>query len=185
AGLLIKSFVRLQEVDLGFKQDHLVSMNIQLTRSRYQGPQGADFYRRLIERTESLPGVKAAGATTAIFISTLPNSSNFSIEGRPPFAATERVEAPIDFVTPGYFKTMGIPLLGGRELSEQDTRDRQQVLLINKTFADEFWPGQDPIGQRITYGDPNPQSTWWTIVGVVGDMRRTGYDEKVRCETFL
>src|SRR5262249_8478880 len=153
--------------------------------SRYKGPQGAEFYRRLIERVEGLPGVVSAGGTTAIFIGTLPNSSNFSIEGRPPFAPSEQIEAPIDFVTPGYFRAMGIPLIAGRELSEQDTRDRQQVLLINKTFADEFWPGEDPIGKRITYGVAGPQSSWWTIVGVVGDMRRTGYDAKVRCETFL
>src|SRR5262249_3821021 len=84
AGLLIKSFMRLQKVDLGFRSDHLLTMNIQLTRSRYKGPQGAEFYRRLIERVEGLPGVVSAGGTTAIFIGTLPNSSNFSIEGRPP-----------------------------------------------------------------------------------------------------
>jgi len=185
AGLLARSFERLQSVDLGFRADHLLTMNLQLSRTRYQGKQGAEFYRQLIERVQGLPGVVSAGATTAIFIGTLPNSSNFTIEDRPPMAASEQIEAPIDFVTPGYFRAMGIPLLMGRELTEQDDGSRQPVALINKTFADRFWPDQDPTGKRFKFGDATSDDPWLTIVGVVGDVRRTGYDSAVRCESFL
>jgi putative ABC transport system permease protein len=182
---MIKSFAVMQKVDMGFNTSNMMTMNIQLSRSRYQGRQGAEFYRRLIERLGSMPGVVSAGGTSAIFISPLPNSSNFSIEGRPVMAANEQVEAPIDFVTPGYFRAMGVPLIKGRELTEQDDTTTPRVVLINQTFADRFWPDEDPIGKRMTFGTPGPNTQWMTIVGVVGDMRRTGYESPVRFETFL
>jgi putative ABC transport system permease protein len=185
AGLLIKSFARLQELDLGFNPDRILTMNLQLTRSRYQGGQGAEFYRQLIERVQGLPGVESAGATTAIFIGTLPNSSNFTVEGKPPAAVNEQIEAPIDFVTPGYFRAMQIPLLMGRELTEQDDTQKPRVALVNKTFADRFFANEDPIGKRFKFAPPDVEAPWITIVGVVGDMRRTGYEAAVRCETFL
>jgi putative ABC transport system permease protein len=161
-------------------------MNIQLLRSRYQGKQSAQFFRNLIERIEGFPGVVSAGATTAIFIGTLPNSSNFTVEGKPPLPPSEQIEAPIDFVTPGYFRATGIPLLQGSELTERDDGSNgQSVALINKTFAERFWPGEDPIGKRFKFGGAQSQAPWLTIVGVVSDMRRTGYDAEVRCETFI
>lgn len=185
SGLLIKSFIKLQNLDLGFKGENIVTMNLQLSRSRYQGRQSQDFYKRLIERLEGVPGVEAAGATTAVFISTLANSSNFSIEGRSPTPANEQVEAPIDFVTPGYFRTMGIPLLKGRELTESDANVDQPVALINNTFAQQFWTGEDPIDKRFKFGQANDDGPWIRIVGIVDDMRRTGHEAAVRCEVFL
>jgi putative ABC transport system permease protein len=185
AGLMIRSFARLQQLDLGFKPDHLLTMNLQLTRARSQEGKGVVFYRDLIERVGALPGVESAGAITAIFLEELPNSTNFSIEGRPPLPPSEQIETPIDFVTPGFFKAMGAPLLRGRELSEADKPDTPRVALINDTFARQFWPGEDPIGQRFKFGRPDSNSPWMTIVGVVADMRRTGYEAAVRCETFL
>jgi putative ABC transport system permease protein len=185
AGLMIRSFRQLLTVDLGFNPDRLLTMNIQLSRSRYQGPLSAAFFRQLIERVEALPGVESAGAITAVFIEGLPNSSNFTIDGRPPPPAAEQIEAPIDFVTPGYFRTMGISLLKGRELSERDGPEAPQVAIINDTFARRFWPGEDPLGQRFRFGDSTSTAPWLTIVGVVADMRRTGFDSDVRCEAFL
>ena len=185
AGLMIKSFSQLQKVDLGFNPDRLASMNIQLSRTRYQGPQSHAFFRQLIERVEAVPGVESAGAISAIFIDALPNSTNFTIEGKPPFSTAEQIETPVDLVTPSYFRTMGISLLRGREFTEQDGLETQQVAIINDTFARRFWPGEDPIGQRYKFGDSTSGAPWMTIVGVVGDMRRTGLDVDVRCETFL
>jgi putative ABC transport system permease protein len=185
AGLMIRSFVRLQNVDLGFKPDRLLTMNLQLSRNRYQGAQGAAFYRQLIDRVTALPGVEAAGAITDIFIGTLPNSAGFTVEGKPPVPTAERIEAPIDFVTPGYFQTMGIPLLYGRDLSESDGPDSPRVVVVNETFIRRFFPGEDPLGKRFKFGDADSQAPWLTIVGVVADMRRTGYTADVRCETFL
>ncbi|MEK6321396.1 MAG: ABC transporter permease [Acidobacteriota bacterium] len=185
AGLMIRSFMQLQKVDLGFNPDHVLRMNIQLSRSKYQGQQSAAFFRQLIERVEALPGVESAGAITAVFIEGLPDSGNFTIEGRAPVPTAEQIEAPIDFVTPRYFRTMGISLLRGRELTEQDGPDSPRVVVINDTFARRFWQGEDPIGKRFKFGDSNSNSPWLTIVGVVADMRRTGFDADVRCEAFL
>jgi predicted permease len=180
AGLMVKSFM-----SLGFKPDRLFTMNLQLSRSRYQGRLGQAFYRQLIERTEALPGVESAGAITGMFIDALPNSGNFTVEGRPPVPAAEEVEAPVDFVTPGYFRTMGIPLLQGRDVEERDDPDSAPVVVINNTFAQRFWPGEDPLGKRFKFGGPDSPAPWLSIVGVVADMRRTGYDAEVRCEAFL
>jgi putative ABC transport system permease protein len=185
AGLMIKSFSRLQKVDLGFNPDRLVSMNIQLSRTKYQGPLSTQFFRQLIERVEAMPGVESAGATTAIFIDALPNSTNFTVEGKPPVPASEQIETPVDSVTPSYFRTMGISLLQGREFTEQDGLESQPVAIVNDTFARRFWPGEEPIGRRFKFGGSDSNAPWMTIVGVVGDMRRTGLDVDVRCETFL
>jgi putative ABC transport system permease protein len=185
AGLMIKSFSRLQKVDLGFNPDRLVSMNIQLSRTKYEGPKAAAFFRQLIDRVGAMPGVESAGAISAIFIDALPNSTNFTVEGKPPFPTAEQIETPVDLVTPTYFRTMGIALLKGREFTEQDGLETQPVAMINDTFARRFWPGEDPIGRRFKFGDSGSDTPWMTIVGVVGDMRRTGLDVDVRCETFL
>ena len=185
AGLMIKSFSRLQKVDLGFNPDRMVSMNIQLSRTKYQGPLSAQFFRQLIERVEAMPGVESAGAISAIFIDALPNSTNFTVEGKAPIPVSEQIETPVDLVTPSYFRTMGIALLKGREFTEQDHMESQDVAVINDTFARRFWPGEDPIGRRFKFGDSGSNAPWMTIVGVVGDMRRTGLDVDVRCETFL
>lgn len=185
AGLMIRSFSQLQKVDLGFNPDRLVSMNIQLSRTKYQGQLSTQFFRQLIERVETMPGVESAGATTAIFIDALPNSTNFTLEGKPPMPAAEQIETPVDAVTPSYFRTMGIALLSGREFTEQDGLESMPVAIINDTFARRFWPGEEPVGKRFKFGDSGSQAPWMTIVGVVGDMRRTGLDVDVRCETFL
>jgi hypothetical protein len=185
AGLMIKSFSQLQKVDLGFNPDRLVSMNIQLSRTKYQGPLSAQFFRQLIERVESMPGVESAGATTAMFIDALPNSTNFTVEGKPPVPTAEQIETPVDSVTPSYFRTMGIALLHGREFTEQDVLDSPPVAIINDTFARRFWPGEEVVGRRFKFGDTGSNAPWMTVVGVVGDMRRTGLDVPVRCETFL
>lgn len=185
AGLMVKSFMRVQELNLGFRPDNLLTMNIQLVRSRYQGRLSQTFFNQLIQRVEALPGVESVGAVTAIFIPGLANSAGFTIEGRPQSPPSEQVEAPIDFITPGYFRTMGIPLLRGRELTEQDGPDQPRVVIINNTFAQRFWPNEDPLGKRFKFGSPDSQAPWLTIVGVVGDMRRTGFDSAVRCEAYL
>ena len=98
----------------------------------------------------------------------------------------ESIEVPLDAVSPSYFKVMGIPLLRGREFDDRDAAGAPPVAIINQTFAQRFFPGEDPIGKRYVYGQPGPDNnSWITIVGIVGDMRRTGFDRPVRPETFL
>jgi putative ABC transport system permease protein len=187
AGLLIRSFVRLQQFELGFNPEHLLTMRVQLPGSKYrEGKQVAAFYQQLMERLEAVPGVQSAGAISSIFLDDTPNSTNFTIEGRPVPVGAESIEVPLDAVTTSYFKVMGIPLLEGREFDEHDVPTSPPVAIINQTFARRFFPNEDPIGKRYVYGGPGPDNnSWITIVGVVGDMRRTGFDRPVRPETFL
>jgi putative ABC transport system permease protein len=184
AGLMIRSFQRLQEFNLGFNPDRLLTLNVQLSGSEYrQGERVISFFDQLLQRIESLPGVEAAGAVSSVFLSKTPNSTTFSLEGKPDPPPAEDIEVPFDSISPNYFRVMGIPLLKGREFDHRDVRAAPGVVIINDTFARRFFPGEDPIGKKFKYrGDSNP---WLTIVGVVADMRRTGFDSEVRPETFL
>jgi len=186
AGLLIRSFMRLQQFELGFNPEHLITMRVQLPGSKYkERKQVADFFQQLFERIEGVPGVQSAGAISTIFLSDTPNSTNFAIEGRPQATGAQSIEVPLDSVSAKYFKVMGIPLISGREFDDRDALGTPPVAIINETFANRFFPGEDPIGKRYVYGGPAPDNPWITIVGVVGDMRRTGFDRPVRPETFL
>ncbi|HYY56577.1 MAG TPA: ABC transporter permease [Pyrinomonadaceae bacterium] len=187
AGLLLKSFSRLQKFDLGFRPDGLLTAQLQLPGKKYaEDDQIRLFYDQLFERLKNTPGVESAGAITSVFLSKTPNSSNFNIEGRPAFPAGQRVETPIDAISPNYFQVVGTPLIKGRAFNEQDTEKTPNVVIINETMARRFFSTEDPIGKRITYGDPADKDVRWReIVGVVADQRRTGFESEVRSETFL
>jgi putative ABC transport system permease protein len=186
AGLMIRSFLYLQKVNVGINPDNLLTMRVQLSGTKYrEGTAVSQFYQQLTERLEALPGVLSAGAISDIFLSQTPNSSNFSIEGRPDPPPTERVEVPIDSVTPGLFKTLGVQLLRGRFFVDRDTGEAPPVVIINETMARQFWPGEEALGKRLKYGGSNSSDSWKEIVGVVADVRRTGFDHEVRPETYL
>ena len=186
AGLMLRSFERLQQVDLGFRPDHLLTARVSLWGERYrQAPAVVDFFEQAIARTEALPGVTGAAGTGTVFLSATPNSTNFSIEGRPEFPPEARVEVPVDAITPNYFRVMEIPLERGRVFDARDVAGAERAVIINGTMARTFWPGEDPVGRRIKYGLLAGQAPWMTIVGVVADTRRTGYDSPVRPETYL
>jgi predicted permease len=186
AGLLIKSFMRLQQFDLGFNPDNILTMRVQLPGTKYrEGKQVSEFYKQLLERMETVPGVQSAGAISTIFLSDTPNSTNFTIEGRPVPTGAEAIEVPLDSVSPNYFRVMGIGLLRGREFDDRDVDGATPVAIINDTFARRFFPNEDPLGKRYVYGQPDTRNPWIAIVGVVSDMRRTGFDKEERPETFL
>jgi putative ABC transport system permease protein len=186
AGLMIRSFIRLQSFDLGFNPKNLVTMRIQLPGSKYREEQQvANFFQQLFQRMESAPGIESVGGISSIFLSDTPNSTTFTIEGRPPQTDAERVEVPVDAVTSNYFRVMGVPLVKGREFNNRDVIGSTPVVIINETFARRFFPNEDPIDKRFVYGNPAPNNPWMTIVGVVADVRRTGFDRAVRPETFL
>lgn len=186
AGLMVQSFLRMQRVDLGFDGDRVLTMQVTLAGQAYQEPASAvEFFTRLADRARVLPGAEGASLVSGLFLSSTPNSTNFSIEGRPAFAPAEMVEVPVDSTAPGYFETMRVPVLRGREFQAGDTADSTPVVIINETMARRFWPGEDPVGRRMKYGLPDGNAPWMTIVGVVGDTRRMGYEAPIRPETYL
>lgn len=187
SGLLMRSFVALQRTDLGFVPENLLVAELSLAGSRYQqGGARAAFFEQLFERLRTHPEVASVGAIGDVFLSPLPNSTTFTIEGRARTPDIANVEVPVDPVTPDYFRTMGIPLRQGRVFTplDADTAAPPPVI-INETMARTFWPAGDALGKRFKYGEEDSGAPWLTIVGVVADMRRTGYDAPVRHETFL
>ena len=186
AGLMIRSLVRMQRLDLGLHTDHVLTARVSLSVDRYrEDAPAAEFARRLVERAATLPGATSAATIGTVFISATPNSTNFSIEGRPDFKPEERVEVPVDSITPDYFRVLEIPLREGRFFDQRDSADAPRAVIVNATMARMFWPGESPIGHRIEYGLVSSRGQWMTVVGVVADTRRTGYEAVVRPETYL
>ena len=186
AGLMLRSFERLQRTDLGFRPDGVLTARVTLYGERYREPaRVADFYRQLFERLQTQPGIAGAAGVGTVFLTATPNSTNFSIEGRPDFPPESAIEVPVDSATPDYFRLMEIPLRQGRFFDARDAAGARPAVIINETMARMFWRDEDPIGRRIKYGSLSSQGPWLTIVGVVGDTRRTGYDAAVRPETYL
>jgi putative ABC transport system permease protein len=183
---MIRSFEKLQNVDLGFDADRVMTARIALYGQRYTTPQARqDFFGKVLDTTRSTPGIEGVAAVGTVLLSATPNSTNFSIEGRPDFPPEKRVEVPVDPVTDDYFKTLKVRLLRGRFFDGRDTATAPPTVIINDTMARMFWPEADPLGRRIKYGQLADNGPWMTIVGVVADTRRTGFDSAVRPETYL
>jgi putative ABC transport system permease protein len=181
AGLMLRSFARLVNVSPGFNPDNLLSMNLALSGSRYGGAeQVASFYQRALERLSSLPGVQSAAATSGLPMAGAFGSRYFGIEGRPPQPAGQGFNANVNFTTPGYFQTMNIPLIQGRDFDQRDVMKAPEVVIINQDMVRRYWPDEDPIGKRLAVGN----GPWRTVVGVVGDVKQAGLDIETRPEMF-
>jgi putative ABC transport system permease protein len=177
AGLLIKSFLKLQAVEPGFNPDNLLTLRIWLSSSRYgDNPQQVRFFRQLTGQIERVPGVEAVGAIQDLPVRRNRMGYDFVMEGRPLPASGEKPDAAYRVVTPGYFAAMGIPILAGQGFTDRDDNNAPPVVIINQSMARQFWAGEDPIGRRIRFGGDN--SRWYSIVGVVGDVKHMGLEEE-------
>lgn len=169
AGLLVLSFQKLQQTQLGFRTGNVTSFQVTLPRAKYTTPeQTAQFARQMEQELASLPGVIAAGGVHSLPFSGSNNSSSFDIEGRLVRDNESSPHGDIRVVTPGYLAAMGIPLKQGRWLRESDRSGSQEVVVIDETLAKQYWPNEDPIGKRIRNGR---QDEWKEIVGIVGHVR--------------
>ncbi|HEY3040205.1 MAG TPA: ABC transporter permease [Pyrinomonadaceae bacterium] len=170
AGLMLKSFQRLTDVNPGFKPDHLLTMAVGLQFVRYQDPaKQIAFFEQALQRIRSLPGVIAAGACTSLPPSYIQQGTGFSIEGRPVEAGSQQPSAIYMPATAGYLEALGLPLVRGRTIADADTAQAPGVVVINQTLASRFFPNEDPVGRRMTIS-----GVLRTIVGVVGDARYQG-----------
>ena len=179
AGLLANSFVRLLRVNPGFHPNGVLTAQLFFSPTEYAegDTRGALALQQMLEKVRSVPGVRGAGLVTALPISG-GASTDFVVEGRPAPRADDEPSADIRSVDPAYFRTMGIPILVGREFTEGDGAQAKRVMVINETMAREFWPNQSPLGQRVTMKDWGPPLTG-EIVGVVGDVKTNGLDAAV------
>jgi predicted permease len=188
AGLLIRSFIALSNEDPGFATRGVLALRLNLPAAGYGEPgRISGFYEQLVERLDALPGVDSAAAGSSLLLSRLPNSASINIEGRPPLPADARdIPVPYDSVTPEYFAALQIPLRSGRMFSRADGPASQPVVIVNEAFVKRFYPGEDPIGRRVTFGDPSrPGTRWQTIVGVVADTKRGGFGREPWAETYF
>ncbi len=174
AGLLLKSFRRLQEVDPGFNAQNLLVADLPLSQNAYpKSEQRMQFFDRVIARSRTLPGVTSVGAATALPVSGAGSIIHFNIAGHPPKSAHEYILTGYRAVSPGFLSTLAVPLLQGRMLSERDTETAPQVVVINATMARQFFPGESPLGKRLQVGaTPSNEAPWLEVVGVVGDVKQ-------------
>lgn len=174
AGLVIRSFLHLQRTDLGFEPESLLTMRITLYGDKRPEPhQWAAFYRDVAQRAEALPGVERASVVLLRPLSgPIGWDYDFMVEGQAPDEQKKNPTANHERVSPGYFRTMGIPLVAGRDFTWSDGAEAPPVVIVNQSMARRFWPGQDPVGKRLRFGRPEGrQGQWMTVVGVVGDVR--------------
>ncbi|HVG21090.1 MAG TPA: ABC transporter permease [Blastocatellia bacterium] len=187
AGLMIKSFVRLLDVDPGFRTQNMLTMQVALPGTKYREPhQVRAFYQRALEQIKALPGVGAASAISNLPLSGSVSSGSFQIEGRPPLAPGEASpHSDRRIITEDYFQTMGVPLMRGRYFTDQDSADSKPVAIIDETMARLYWPDEDPIGKRLSWSSNNGNPVWAEIVGLVGAVRHIGLDAVVRGQLYI
>ncbi|MGH7539450.1 MAG: FtsX-like permease family protein, partial [Gemmatimonadota bacterium] len=186
AGLLLRSLSELRSVDPGFRVENVLSGRIIFPSARYEETSEVGAHlERLEERLEAVPGVRAAGATSVLPLAGLVHDVSFGIEGRLPEpgevpAADER------HVTPGFFSAMQVPLLRGRVFDRTDREGAPPVAVVSESFAERYFSGEDPVGRRIRIGAVrDPESLWWTIVGVVGSVRSRALDRDPEPEIYV
>ena len=176
AGLMIRSFWKLQNVDPGFDSRNGLTASIVLNWIRYSEPhQRLAFLDRAIEQIRAVPGVVSVAASTKIPLTGGGSTQPFTVEGRPAGTIAEQPMAQTRYITPDYFKTIGIPLRQGRFFSDQDRDNSLPVIIISEAMARRFWPGENPIGKRLTPSF-HAETGAREIVGVVGDVKATGLD---------
>jgi predicted permease len=186
SGLLIRSFVRILNVDPGFDPKHVLTARVGVSFDRLDHDQHLQFYDQLVARLSGLPGVQSASAGWPLPMSGSNASISFSIAGRP-MAKGDHPSESIGVVLPGYFATMRIPLLSGRTFGEQDGTKAAPVIIINQAFARKYFPGENPIGKHIQadLGDDVIEHPMREVIGVVGDIKRKGLTADADPEYFL
>jgi putative ABC transport system permease protein len=186
AGLMLRSFRNLQRVDPGFKTENILTTYVSLPRAKYAEPERIlGFFRELQRRLEELPGVQSVAASSLVPLAEGNWTASFFAEGQEPSPGKTLPLASIRAVTPGYFRTMGIPLLQGRDFTDRDESGSERVAAVDRAAARRLWPGEDPIGKRITFSDQPKDAVWLTIAGVVGNVKDLALDREPMIHVYL
>ena len=185
AGLLINSFLRLRNVDPGFRTDHVLTMRVVLPSPKYDFQRRTAFYSDLVQRIGALPGVKSAAVTSDLPLYRQGNEIVVGIEGRPALPPGQELIIGTRIISPKYLDTMTIPMLSGRQLSDQDTPTSQRVALISETMAHRVWPNEDPIGKRLATGNIERPEDWVQVVGVVKDVHQYELTAEPKPQMYL
>jgi putative ABC transport system permease protein len=185
AGLMVRSLVRVQAIQPGFRPDAVLAFDVQLPSAKYpdEAAQTA-FFRQLTSRLEEIPDVRAAGAVSFLPLGGGENMGSFAVEGEPPVSPGNEPTAERRLVTPGYFAALGIPIRRGRVFQPTDTADQPRVVVINETLARRFFASHDPVGLRMKVGRAE-RAVWRIVVGVVADVKSGSLERDVRPQLYL
>jgi len=184
AGLLIKSFHQIRQINLGFDPDHLLTLRVQLPRPKYaENPPRINFYNQVLPRIQNVPGVESVGLINFMPLSGWWNVFPVTIEGQPAVPKGQEPEIDYRVVSSSYFSVMKIPLLKGRYFTDADNESATQAVIINEKMAARFWPGQDPVGRRIRMTGEQ-KDDWRLIVGVIGNVKHFGPDKEEKPEVY-
>jgi len=185
AGLMARSFLRLQAVDAGFNPQAVAVFDLGVSGDEYNSDaRTVQFFREARERLAKLPGIRSAAAISNLPLGGSENLNHLSIQRAPVPSGAEEPVTENRAITAGYFETMGTPLLKGRDFTDFDGPGQQSVCIINATIARDFFPGVDPIGQRVKLGRNSDNADWLTIVGVAGDTRGYALDVKPKPQVY-
>ncbi|HEY7182258.1 MAG TPA: FtsX-like permease family protein, partial [Blastocatellia bacterium] len=180
AGLMMRSFLRLQHTIYGFNPENLLTLSLNLPMAKYDMPEKREaFYKELLERIRATPGVEAAGAVSNLPLDGGGWDRSLTVEGYPALSAGQAPMINNNVITPNYFRAMGIPILMGRDFTGADTGVSMKVTIIDERLAREYWPNESPIGKRVRYGVPENNEPWHTIVGVVGAVKNESLTESL------
>jgi predicted permease len=179
AGLLLRSFQRLSAIDLGFDQpENVLALRVAVPGNRYDPEERLVFFDALLDRVRDIPGVESAGAVNSLPLDGINSDTDFLLEGEAPPEPGVNQAIWLRPMLPGYFETMGLDLVEGRDLDASDDRQAPMVVVVNESFARRYWAG-DVIGRRIGFGDDPVSARWWTIVGVARDVRHFAIREGI------
>ena len=202
AGLMMRSFLSLQHVNAGINPEGVLTLNIGLPGAKYRTPETRiAFFQQLLERVRAIPGVQSAGTNSGLPLAGSNWGRSLTVEGFPVLSVGEAPMINHCVISPDYFRTMGIPILKGRDFDERDIAPPKVpqlavrgdsmpgaatgVTIIDERLAREYWPDQDPIGKRIRFGPPEDNEPWHTIVGVVGEVKHERLDASTRKSVYL
>ncbi len=186
AGLMLRSFTRLAAVDPGFNARHVLSMVVSLHgQPELVGEKREAFYRQLFDKIGALPGVTSASAINHLPLAGDSWNRGLSVEGRPNPKPGEGIAPVYRVCRPEYFRTMGISFVRGRDFTEQDKSDSPGAIIINENLARKHWPGEDPVGKRVTLDDPRSNPKWLTIVGVVKNVKQMSWTSEADDELYI
>ena len=184
-GLMIKSMMRLVAVDPGLDATNVLTMSMALPQADFYGePERTTFCEALVREVGSLPGVQSVGAISHLPLSGANAGRGFAIEGRPEPPPDESASAFYRLTCPGYFGTLNIPVIAGRDFTNDDGLSAPRVVIVNESAVEKYWPGENPLGKRIKFGNLSSDSPWLTIVGVVQDVRHFGLDTDAYREIY-
>jgi putative ABC transport system permease protein len=195
AGLLIKSFLRLQQDHPGFQPDNLLTAHISMAADKYpkdmprqqRVASSAALYQRITERIKALPGVKEAGYANVLPLEGIASRyrKQLTVEGQSTTEQERNPDAGVAMASADYFRTLGIPLLQGRFFNERDTTDAPPVAIVNQSLARRCWPNEDPLGKRLKIGKADSKNPWLVVAGVVGDVRYNRLESEAGFQLYL